>query len=100
MANSTSPEARLAGWAGAYFTTANFREPDMKRGLFDITTIPAAEFRKAPVHAWVFDAWDAATGRQADAGARVPAGRLILWFENTIFVSVAVTALTAVNVQI
>ena len=89
--------SRLAGWTRAYFTTINFQEPGQGRGLFDITTIPVDEFKKAPVHAWIFGAWDALFDPVSEIRSpksRVPAGRLILWFENTLFVSVAVTALT------
>lgn len=89
----TNPGA-LRGWMSTYFTTENFSEPERRTGLFDITAMPASQFEAAPVHWPFFRLLRAATGTEPREGAVVPAGRLILWFENTLFVAAAVTFLS------
>lgn len=84
----TSPE-QLQSWQSAYLTTENFYNPDQRDGLFDITTMRLDEFRSAPVHGWLLSDPD-----PADAATPVLGGRLILWFENTLVVALAVTALS------
>lgn len=72
----------LSAWARAYFTTENFS--DGKDGLFDITAMPADEFRAAHLFPVPLP-----SGME-----KVPGGLLILWFENTLFVSAMVTILS------
>lgn len=77
-----SSPAAFSSWARTYLTTANFT--DGKDGLFDITAMPADEFREAhplPV--------PLPSGLE-----KVPGGLLLLWFENTFVVAVAVTVLS------
>lgn len=74
--------AGLSAWARTYFTTENFS--DGKDGLFDITALPAAEFRAAHLFP---------VPLPPDM-EKVPGGLLILWFENTLFVSAMVTLLS------
>lgn len=86
-------------WAASYFTTENFYAPATKTGLFDITAMPRYEFATAPAHRWVVRAWWDVTGQRPqldDASWQEPvsAGRLILWFENTFLVALAVTGLS------
>jgi multiple sugar transport system permease protein len=76
-------------WASTYLTTDNFASPDGKNGLFDITSMRRDDFRRAPIHHWLIG--DAAP---AAAASPVKAGRLILWFENTLVVALAVTGLS------
>jgi len=83
------------GWLRTYFTLENFREPQARTGLFDVTAMPREEFERARVHGWLFSAVRAV--RPADpARAREPVagGRLLLWFENTLFIAVATTVLS------
>ena len=86
----------LKSWASTYLTTENFQNPQTKTGLFDITAMPWGEFKTAPVHRWFFRAVDAFTGVPSPEAAKRPvlAGRLMLWFENTLFIALMVTALS------
>lgn len=86
-----SSAAGLQSWAQAYLTLENFHEPAGRTGLFDITAMPRGEFREAPVHAWLFNLLPGGT---ASADAVIPAGRLILWFENTFISAMLVTVLS------
>jgi ABC-type glycerol-3-phosphate transport system permease component len=90
---------KARSWLTSYFTTENFHSPETGTGLFDITAMPRYEFANAPVHAPIVRAYWHITGRTADPNAPdwkrpVLAGRLILWFENTLFIALAVTALS------
>ncbi len=89
--DTISSPAGLKSWAGAYLTFDNFYEPEGGAGLFDITTMPREEFFQAPVHAWLFNLLPRDA---ADSNAVVPAGRLLLWFENTLISAVLVTVLS------
>ncbi|MCX7018666.1 MAG: carbohydrate ABC transporter permease [Candidatus Sumerlaeota bacterium] len=89
---------RLKSWGEAYFTTENFHAPDGKNGLFDMTAMPAAEFAGAPVNRWAAALIKILLGVGQDRAntppARIAGGRLILWFENTLFIATAVTVLS------
>ncbi|MCX7717921.1 MAG: carbohydrate ABC transporter permease [Candidatus Sumerlaeaceae bacterium] len=90
----TSP-SQLGSWMRTYFTLENFHEPQRRTGLFDVTAMPRDEFERAPVHGWLFAGVRAI--RPADpqrAREPVPGGRLLLWFENTLFIAVATTVLS------
>jgi multiple sugar transport system permease protein len=91
----------IGSWARSYFTTENYHSSDAKNGLFDITSMPAGDFAAAPVHAWlrpVFALLGLPRGQDATARSKQPilAGRLILWFENTLYMAVMVTVLSVV----
>ena len=87
------PPPGLRSWAATYLTTENFAHHDKRSGLFDITAMPAREFRSAPVHRWIFRFLPGGvTGTEPARSVR--AGRLILWFENTFFVAMVVTGLS------
>lgn len=77
----------FSSWARSYFTLDNFRDDEKKNGLFDITAMPAQDFAAAPINRWFAPS-------PADPKKPIRAGRLILWFENTIFIAVAVTFLS------
>ncbi|AXA37134.1 MAG: carbohydrate ABC transporter permease [Candidatus Sumerlaea chitinivorans] len=84
-----------ASWARSYFTTENFHSPGTDRGLFDITAMPRREFLNAPVHGWAVRAWLRILGKEPPTDTSpVLGGRLILWFENTLFVALVVTVLS------
>ncbi|MGB9690690.1 MAG: carbohydrate ABC transporter permease [Candidatus Sumerlaeaceae bacterium] len=90
-------EAR--SWVTSYFTTENFHSPSSQTGLFDITAMPRYEFATAPIHGWATRTWWRLTGSvpaQNSPEWKQPllAGRLVLWFENTLFVALAVTLLS------
>ncbi|MBX7245169.1 MAG: carbohydrate ABC transporter permease [Candidatus Sumerlaeaceae bacterium] len=92
---------KLGGWARTYFTLENFHSESKKTGLFDITSMKRGDFESAPVHSWFFSGLHLVAPPVADPVARaardgqpILAGRLMLWFENTLFVAVAVTALS------
>ena len=89
-AQTVTSASGLKSWARAYLTLDNFSKPDSKDGLFDITTMPVGEFRQASVHRWLFGLLPA----PADPAAPVTAGRLILWFENTLVTALLVTVLS------
>lgn len=89
----------LKGWAHTYFTTENFHQSEAKipSGLFDVTAMPLAEFRAAPVHGWFFRSIDALSGKSpSDPKRPVLGGRLMLWFENTAFMAATVTLLSVI----
>jgi multiple sugar transport system permease protein len=86
-------------WLTSYFTLENFHSPATQTGLFDITAMPRYEFATAPIHGWAARAWWRLSGTHADPDAPawkrpLLAGRLILWFENTLYIAVAVTVLS------
>lgn len=76
-------------WRRSYVSLDNFSDPANKAGLFDFTTMPRGEFMSAPVHRWL-----APLMPVGDAAEPVPAGRLILWFENTFVSAMLVTVLS------
>lgn len=84
-----SRPTELQSWADTYLTTENFAHPGGRNGLFDITEMRRDDFYQAPVHGWLL----AGLARQQPE-ATVKAGRLILWFENTLIVALAVTGLS------
>ncbi|MGI8908916.1 MAG: carbohydrate ABC transporter permease [Candidatus Sumerlaeaceae bacterium] len=84
-----SDSREFKSWTSTYLTTENFASSDGKNGLFDITTMRTDEFRAAPIHHWLLG--DAAP---AMAGKPLKAGRLILWFENTLVIALVVTFLS------
>ena len=82
-------------WGRTYLTTENFATPNGKDGLFDITSMPSDEFENAPIHGWAFQMTRAmGLSTPPEPAERTPAGRLILWFENTLFICVIVTFLS------
>lgn len=95
-AETLTSAAKLAGWGRTYFTTENFASLDGRSGLFDVTAMPRDQFRAAPIHGWFFRAWEALTGPPPaeEAGRVIKAARLVLWFENTLFIALVVTALS------
>jgi multiple sugar transport system permease protein len=97
--NMLTDPGEVKSWTRSYFTAENFHTADGRNGLFDITAMPRHEFLTAPVHGWAARIWWGATGGEPDPNspgskAPVPGGRLILWFENTLFVALAVTGLS------
>lgn len=85
----------LRSWSRTYLTMDSFYTANGKDGLFDITAMPQKEFQHAQIHSWFFRftkfmGWTA----EPTMEKTVSAGRLILWFENTLFISVAVTLLS------
>ncbi len=85
--------SKMKGWADAYLTTDNFSNPEGNNGLFDITTMPREEFFQAPAHAWLFNLLPIP---EAAPGDTIRAGRLILWFENTLVSALLVTVLSVI----
>jgi multiple sugar transport system permease protein len=84
-------------WTNTYLTLQNFSDPVQKVGLFDITAMPASQFYTAPVHRWLFStlAWGFPALQATFASSNpVLAGRLMLWFENTLFIAGMVTVLS------
>lgn len=86
---AVTSSAERNSWLSTYLTTENFASPDGKNGLFDITAIRNEEFRSAPIHHWLIP--DAST---ETATKPIKAGRLILWFENTLVIALLVTTLS------
>jgi multiple sugar transport system permease protein len=86
----------FSSWAGTYFTTENYHSPDGKTGLFDITAMSAQDFRSAPVHWWLRPVFDLSGFAARDPQRPILAGRLILWFENTLYISLMVTLLSVI----
>lgn len=84
--------SEFKSWANSYFTTENFHNEESGNGLFDITAMPREEFLRAPVNAWLRPF--TGSSKTANTKNKVLAGRLILWFENTLLVAVVVTALS------
>lgn len=82
-------------WTRTYLTLENFSTPNGKDGLFDITAMPQDEFENAPLHGWFYKATRfVGLSKPPSPQERVSAGRLIVWFENTLFISVVVTFLS------
>ena len=84
---------KMSSWASTYLTGENFHSTQ-KTGLFDITAMPRGDFESAPIHRWFFKVQKWAFGPMGEAGDSIQAGRLILWFENTLFIAVVVTLLS------
>lgn len=83
---------RITNWSSSYLTLENFHSAAGKNGLFDITSMPAGDFYNAPVHKWFF--WLTGHTNTTEPTTPVLAGRLLLWFENTLFIALAVTVLS------
>lgn len=90
----TSPAA-LKSWSSAYLTLDNFSDPETRGGLFDTTAMATAEFRAAPVHAWLFKLLPAPSAA-SDPASVLRGGRLLLWFENTFVTASLVTLLSVI----
>jgi multiple sugar transport system permease protein len=93
--NTVSHPSELASWSKAYLTTRNFSNPQNRDGLYDITQMSSREFREAPVNHWLAR-WLPSSDEKISSATepQVRAGRLILWFENTLFVAGMVTFLS------
>ncbi len=82
-------------WSRTYLTLDSFSTANGKDGLFDITAMPARDFRNAPIHSWFFkilDTFDKPD--EATLNKNVLGGRFMLWFENTLYISIMVTILS------
>lgn len=88
---------KLGSWAETYLTTENF-ESKTGNGLFDITSMPLSDFASAPVHSWAFHvaSWFSDSFKRGTPSGSKPilGGRLLLWFENTLFIAGMVTLLS------
>lgn len=91
--STLSSWSRLKGWTRTYLTTSNFYNPSESNGLFDITTMPDADFQNTGIHSWAFKIARTLGAAEPTRKPKV-AGRLILWFENTLVIAATVTLLS------